>query len=390
MGTSAVDSPPTDSCRLDWLSLSYYAPSQKLQQEQLAWWIDAFERFVPQPSFKEGGGRRFFEHSVFHDAGLALRWTPPDGAANAGHLSIDLRGEFFKLTDPVDRAAIYLDASELDGFKHCTRLDAQRTLIDPIADAEQIHQLVRERQCWVPRYGGYRQLAPTDSKGDALNGASVVWGGPSSPCRAMTYNKAAEDKWEGVRAVRHEVLLRRQPARDSFKVLRQMLLEEEGPSCRYLAEVRFVQSVLAKQMTYMNTSRLAHIRDKAQWPENWASDSEPAEFWQEVVEGEPVQLKVQWREERSLEESMQAMSAQWGRKAAKFILWRMYGTHQSLDDALTEVFTSWAARLKEEDLEDLLKVVDEEQRVNLAQDFEDFRAAAAHNIEAFASRDPLG
>lgn len=390
MGTSAVDSPPTDSCRLDWLSLSYFAANEELQKRQLGWWIEAFERFIPQLTFKEGGGRRFFENSVFHDAGVALRWTSPDGAGNAGHLSVDLRGEFFKLTDPVDRAAIYLDAAELEGFKHCTRLDAQRTLIDPLADAEEIHRLVRERLAWVPRYKAFRQLAPTDSKGDAVNGASVVWGGPSSPCRGMTYNKAAEDGWDGVRAVRHEVLFRRQPARDSFKVLQQMLLAEEGPACRYLAEIRFVQSVLAKQMTYLNTSRLAAIRDKADWPENWAADSEPAEFWREVVEGDPVQVKVTWREERTLEESQRAHDDQWGRKEAMYVLWRIYGCGQPREEVMEELFSAWASRLKDEDLPQLVKLTPAAKRRSLAREFHRIRKAANHNLEGFASRDPIG
>jgi hypothetical protein len=390
MGKRTVDSPPTDSCRLDWLSLTYFAASESLQNEQLNAWIDVFERFIPQLDFKEGGGRTFFDNSVFHDAGVAMRWSPPDGARNAGHLSIDLRGEFFKLTDPRDRAAIYLDAADLEGFKHCTRLDAQRTLIDPMADAEQIHCMVRDRECWVPRYKAFRQLAPTDSKGDAVNGASVVWGGPSSPSRGMTYNKAAEDKWDGVRAVRHEALLRRQPARDSFKVLLEMLLAEEGPSCRYLAEVRFVQSVLAKQMTYLNTSRLAAIRDKANWPENWAADSEPAEFWREVVEGEPVQLKVTWREERTLEESQRAHDEQWGRTEAKFCLWRIYGCGQSKAEVFEELFSAWCSRLKDEDLPGLVKLTPEQNKRPLAREFQRIRRAASKNLEAFASKDPIG
>lgn len=390
MGTAAVDSPPVDSCRLDWLSLSFYAASKELQDRQLGRWIETFERFVPQPTFKEGGGRRFFENSVFHDAGFALRWTPPDGAENAGHLSVDLRGEFFKLTDPAERAAIYLDAAELEGFKHCTRLDAQRTLLDPRADAEQIHRMVRDREVWVPRYGSFRQLAPTDSKGDAVNGASVVWGGPSSPSRGMTYNKAAEDHWDGVRAVRHEVLLRRQPARDSYKVLTQMCLEEEGPSCRYLAEVRFVQSVLSKQMTYLNTSRLAAIRDKASWPENWAADSEPAEFWQEVVEGEPVQISVAWRQEKSLEDSIATHNNQWGRKLLNYVLWRQYGCGQSRMEVLEELFDCWGARANDADLPELMKLAAPERKKALAREFHRIRQAAAHNLETFTRKDPIG
>lgn len=371
---------------MDWLSLSYYAATAELQAKQLAFWDEVLRKVVPDPLYKSGGGRQFFENSIYHDAGLAMRWTSPDGTKNAGHLSVDLRGEFFKLATPQLRAAVVLDASELEGFKHCTRLDGQRTIIEPQADAEQIHRMVVNREVWVPRHSSYRQLAPTDSKGDAVNGASVVWGGPSSATRSMTYNKAAEDKWGDVRAVRHETKLLKQPARDAFVTLVNLLAEEEGPDNPYLAEMRFAQSVLAKHMTYLDTSRLASIPDKRQWPENWVRDSQPAAFWSEVVEGTPIELTTTWRSEKSLEDSQAAMNGQYGRKGAKFVLWRVYGHGQARQDVLEEIFAAWAARLKDEDLDELLLLVPEEARPALAQEFREWRAAGGHNLEGFARR----
>lgn len=390
MGTSAVESRPTDSCRLDWLSVSYYAASDQLQEQQIGYYLELLRVFVESPTLKDGAGRKFFEHSVFHDAGLALKWSPPDGSRNPGCLTVDLRGEFFKLMSPAQRAAVYLDASELEGFKHCTRLDAQRTLLDPQADAEQIHRMVRERQVWVPRYAGYSQLGRIDSKGDAMKGASLVWGGPESAARGMTYNKALEDHWDGVRAVRHEVRLRRQPARDYFARLLESLRAEDGPDCRHFAEPRFVQSVLSKHMTYLDTSRLAKVLDKKDWPQNWVKDSAPAAFWSEVVEGVPMELQATWQEQKALEDSVAALCRQYGRKAALWVMWRHYGCGEDREDALEALFAQWAVRIRDEDLDDLIKLVPEENRDRLIAEFPEWRATGAYNLEAFSRETPAG
>lgn len=389
MGKSPVDSPVTDSCRLDWLSLSYFAATEELQARQIAFFDEVLRKVVEDPLYKDGGGRQFFDNAVYHDAGVAMRWSPPDGTKNAGLLSIDLRGEFFKLATPQLRSAVVLEAAELEGFKHATRLDAQRTIVEPQADAEQIHRMVVNREVWVARHSAYRQLGPTDSKGDAVKGASVVWGGPQSAVRNMTYNKALEDKWGDVRAVRHETKLLRQPARDSFLTLVNLLADEEGPANPYLAEMRFAQSVLAKHMTYLDTSRLAGIPDKKDWPENWVRDSQPAPFWSEVVDGTPIELTTTWRTEKSLEDSAAAMNGQYGRKAAKYVMWRVYGCSEARLEVLDNLFAAWASRLKDEDLAELLNMVPEARHTELAAQFREWREAGAHNLEGFARKDPI-
>lgn len=390
MGKSPVDSPVTDSCRLDWLSLSYFAATPELQARQLAFFDEVLRKVVTDPLYKDGGGRQFFENSVFHDAGVALRWSAPDGAKNPGHLSVDLRGEFFKLATPQLRSAVVLDAAGFEGFRHCTRLDAQRTIVEPQADAEQVHRMVVNRDVWVARHNSYRQLGPTDSKGEAIKGASVVWGGPQSAVRNMTYNKALEDKWGDVRAVRHETKLLKQPARDSFMALVNLLEEEEGPTNKFLAEIRFAQSVLAKHMTYLDTSRLAGIPDKKDWPENWVRDSQPAPFWSEVVEGTPIELTTTWRAEKSLEDSQAACNTQYGRKSSKYVMWRVYGCGEDRLAVLDDLFSAWCSRLKDEDLGELLSMCPEEVHEDLVRDFREWREAAAHNLEGFARKDPIG
>lgn len=392
MGTGAPVSEPTPSCRLDWLSVSLFASHQDLQYEQIGFFVGALEMALGErPVLRPAGGRHFFSQALWHDAGLQIRWTPPEGSpeegaggVNAGMLSVDLRGTFFRLMDRDHRRALYLDIADLEGFRKATRVDCQRTLLEPQADAEQIFDLVRKRKAWVARYDGYSQLGEVDSKGQAVKGASVVWGSPQSATRCLTYNKAKEDGWDDVRAVRHEVRLRKQPARDTFTQLIELARLEEESGQETSAETVITQSVLSKSMTYFDTSRFARLKDKTEWPTNWASDSKPAPFWAEVVEGNPIELKTQWRNPKALEDSMAAMQRQYGRKYAQWVIWRMFACGQQRIDAMEEHFDQAVIRLHDDDLEELKALVPKEHHQPLTDFFRECRAVAAHNVEGGA------
>lgn len=385
MGTAHLDGEPTNSCRLDWLSVSLFSASDALQREHLAYFLHISDTIAPGADYTEGGGRRFFANSLIcSESGVQVRWTEPSGGGNnSGYLNADLTGTAFKYLDKDIRAAIYLDIAEMEGFRQATRVDSQRTILEPEATAEEIHRMVRRRQVWVPRYDSYGQLGQVDSKGDAVKGASVCWGSEHSATRCMTYNKALEDKWEGLEAVRHEVRSRKQPARDLFKALIAELRDPSSLDDRS-PEARFVQSVLSKHMTYLDTSRFARIQDKADWPDNWASDSQPAPFWQQVLEGEPLELKTTWRVTKALEDSHAAMKQQYGRKDAMWVLWQVYGLQKPLDEVLRESLDQSVVRLRDEDLQELLRLVPKKHHRKLKRDWPEWRAAAAHNVEGEA------
>lgn len=383
MGTPDLGGEPTASCRLDWLSVSFFAASFELQKQQLAYFLSLANACCPRSQWRDAAGRGFFANAAANeDAGIRLKWSEPDtGRVNAGYLSADMTGTFFKLFDAEHRAAIYLDISDLEGFRQCTRFDSQATVLEPQADAEEIHRQVRERLVWVAGYEGYSQLGPVDSKGDAIKGASVVWGSPASSVRGITYNKALEDRWEGVRAARHEVRRRKQPARDGFQTLLDLLRDSENEGHQSV-EILFAQSVLAKHMTYLDTSRLAKIRDKADWPANWAADSEQVSWWQEVVTGEPVELKTQWRITKRLEESMQAMCDQYGRKAALWCLYEAIQQEITPDDAAGALLDRWGTRLKDDDIDALVAMLPAVDEAAIREYAARFRQDSAHNVEA--------
>ena len=350
-------------------------------EEILQYFFQVARLFAPGAEFGEGGGRRFFTESLANrDAGLLLRWTPHDGGINAGKVSIDIQGSFFPFTNAMDRKAIFLDARDMPGFSKCTRMDTTRTIVDPIADSEEIYQLVRDRKVWIAGYSSYSALSALDSKGDAVDGASTCWGSPNAAVRCLTYNKAAEQKLKGVRAVRHEIRNRKMAAEDYFLSLCSHL-EAEGESEETYAEATLVRSVLAKHMTYLDTSRLAHIADKADWPTNWAKRSEQAAFMDEVLNGPVKEIKRKYRVQKRLEDSVAAAIRQYGALIELWRIWQEECIGMDPEESSSRFFAKCGMRLKDEHLDTLLDMSPDVMHKGLTEAFKARRAEAAEFVE---------
>ncbi len=389
MGEAVVDERAIPSCRLDWLSISFYAADEGRLQPVLGYFSSLKEYVTPRASFTEGAGRKFFTNSHYcEEAGIQVKWThPQEEKVNAGFITVDLKGEFFKYLNASERSAVYLDLSDMEGYRGATRLDAQITLINPVADSEQIHQMVRNREVWIKGFQEYSQLSPVDSKGDATNGASTVWGSRKSEIRCTSYNKAKEDKWEDVRAVRHEVCIRKDRAKLYFNDLITLLRAEADPETS-VEEARLVKTIIGERMTYLNTSRLWQKVDKADWPENWAADSQPAAFMEEILNVTPVELRKRWRIQKRLEDSMAAKHVQYGRKTAQWALLQACTTGAHLQDLAMQDFDHSMARAKDEDLEKVLEMLPEEKHEEARRLFFEARKIAAHNLECVARETP--
>ena len=339
-------------------------------------------RFVaPVCKWEQGAGRRFFTESVAcRSAGVLVRWTPFGGKINQGCVAIDLQGDFFELTDLAERKAILLDLAGMPGINNCTRADFQRTIKDPQANSEQIYNLVRKREVWLPGHNKYQPGSHLDSAGNPVDGASTVWGSAQSTIRATTYNKAAEQKQPELNVVRHEVRTRKEAAHGYFCSMIQAL-RKEPEDCITTAEQLITRSAIAKHMTYLDTSRLAHLQDKKDWPKNWARDSEPAAFMSEVINGDVVDLKRAYKGRQDLEARHQHFLRQYGRTEALRLLVAQYRHGVTLEQALLEWCDEIFVRLKDEDLDELRELLGTMIPTDLEGRFKHFREAAAHNLE---------
>lgn len=368
------------SCRLDWLSVTFFAATVAKQREQILYFTDLLEALTGSTRMAEGGGRRFFQESWYHPAGLALRWTEPGGTGtNAGLLSVDLKGSLLASLDAPCRKALYMDILDIEGFKACTRLDVQRTVVNPHADADEIYRRVSAKEVWIPKFSGYRPGALVDADGRQVSGCTITWGSPKGLTHAKTYDKRAQLKGIGEPAARHELVHRKQPARDRFiDLVGELQQEAEQEETR--AESRFVQSNLAQSMTYLDTSRLKHI-PRDQWPKNWARDSKAADFWSEVVTGEVKEYRTQWRFQTALEKAIANRNHQYGRLGAKWACYRVWVDGQSLANVQQDELDQQFVRLRDEDIEEVLDLVPEEHRSDARAWMFECRNTASRNIE---------
>lgn len=380
MGESSPGVGVSDSCRLDWISLSYFAASRALQKQQISYFLEIKHLLSGSYDMAQGGGRRFFEESWFHECGVALKWTEPDGTGvNKGLLSVDLKGQALAALPSEIRKAIYLDAAELEGFKQCTRLDIQRTVVSPHATAQEIYRRLVNREVWVKGFSGWQPGHRIDIDGNPMKGCTIDWGSRKGTTHCTTYDKKAELKAEGPEAARHELRHRKQPARDRWNSLVQGL-RAEGETDDSSYEQFFVQSNLAQSMTYLDTSRLKDI-PRSEWPANWARDSKPADFWNQVVSGDVEEFQTTWRYEKTLERLIKNRAKQYGRGRSKYVLLRVWRDGESLQDVLQDDLDLDFIRLKDEDIEEVIAQVPEERREEARAWARDCRRVAAKNVE---------
>ena len=371
---------PSASCRLDWLSVSLFGATVKKQREQLSYFFSLLGAVTDGATWPEPSPAKFFQNSVSHEAGISIKWTEPGSQnTNQGLISVDIRGTAFLSLEREHRKALYLDIAEMDGFKQCTRLDAQRTVLAPLMTAEKLHDELSHGRLWVKGFKGFRQMGPLTTANATSDASTVMWGAPESAVRARSYNKAVEAGWD-VPAVRHEVQLRRQPARDKFNALVAELQVEQAEEAT-TAENAFVQSVLNQHMAYLDTSRLAKLTRK-NWPKNWAQRCENAEWWdKEVVTGDPKEIKTIWRLQKKLDDSVAACDVQYGATLAVWLLVQRMNHGMAPEDAFLARSAQWMLRLKDQHLEKAMQLVPKEHHAELLKLADEWRQTAAHNAE---------
>lgn len=380
LGERPAEGGAVDSCRVDFLSLSFFAASDSLQREQISYFLELNALLSGTYDLSQGGGRRFFEESWYHQCGIALKWTPPGtGKVNAGLLSVDVKGDALAGLSADLRKSVYLDAFEMEGFRGCTRIDTQRTVVNPHATAQEIHQMVVNREVWIKGFTGYRQEAMLDADGRPLNGCTIGFGSRKGLTTTKTYDKRAELKGVGEPAARHELVQRKQIAKSRFQSLCAGLKEEEESADTSYERI-FVQSNLAQSMTYLDTSRLKDTA-REDWPDNWARDSKPADFWAQVVEGPVEEFTTEWRLEKTLERLIKNRAKQYGRGRFKYLSLRIWAQGESLADCVQDDLDLDAIRLKDEDIDEVCAQVPEERRDECRAWMRDCRAIAAENIE---------
>jgi hypothetical protein len=133
-------------------------------------------------------------------------------------------------------------------------------------------------------------------------------------------------------------------------------------------------------MTYLDTSRLKGLPRK-EWPVNWARDSKPADFWDQVVSGEVEEFTTKWRYETTLERLIKNRAKQYGRGRTKFLALRVFRDGESLADCMQDDLDLDFVRMRDEDMDEVLEQIPDDRKEECAAWMRDCRRIAAGNIE---------
>lgn len=342
MGSDAVP-----SCRIDYFTGTYRAPTMERYEDllnfayQVNGYVDETRRLRPT-----GKGRHF--QQVFTGGGLVtVEGTPPldeDGsvnaARNAGMIAITYSGQFFEALDASNRAQMILDTARQPGFFHCTRLDAQLTLVQPEMTAQRVIDEVAAGRLWVLGFQTQRTYGNKDREGDWVNGCCQYFGGKESAKQVRVYDKAAEQGW-ATPAVRHELQLRGDCARDRFIQLRGCLQrQQERPPLLQTAEQEFVKMALKQDLAYRDTSRWEGRRK----PKNWAQVAVEPGWWTKAVGEASDSFAYSRRPKSTLDQALEAFLDQYGAKIAEGVMKNALNQQELLQECLMELFLKMVDR----------------------------------------------
>ena len=340
------------SCRLDALSVTYRTPTTDSFEEILDFGYQLNSYVDDSRPLRVAGTGRHFTH-VFRGGGLVvLEATPPvttDGsineARNAGVVSLTLNGQFFGACDASERAALLLQVRRQSGFYHCTRMDAQLTIVDPKVTAEDIVRQVEEGRLWAARFQTQRVYGSRNRDGLFTEGVTQYWGGKGSDLIARSYDKAAEQGWEQP-AVRHELQLRGDRANDRFIQLQGALARQEtAPPLFLTAEGETVKAMLSQDLDYRDTGRWA---GKAK-PKNWAQSAPTPGWWKEAVGEARDSFEYSKRPKTDLDQTFEAFLDQYGRKFALKCIKDAVNSDELVDEVVMGAFLECVKRTKEGD-----------------------------------------
>jgi len=329
------------SCRIDSFTGTFKAPTQDRYEELLnfAYQINGFVD-PSRPLRYQRKGQHFQE--VFTGGGLVtVEGTPPldpDGsvnnARNAGVVAITYPGKFFEALDSSERAQLLLDTARQTGFYHCTRLDAQLTQVDPLMTAQAVIAEVAAGRLWVLGFRNERVYGNRDRDGNWISGCSQYFGGRESDRQVRCYDKAAEQGWDRP-AVRHELQLRGDCARDRFIQLRGALQRQQGREpLLQTAEQDFVKMTLKQDLAYRDTSRWTG-RPK---PKNWAQVAVEPAWWTQAVGEARDSFAYSRRPKTSLDAAVEAFLDQYGPKVAAWILKQAINADETAQEPLQRLF----------------------------------------------------
>lgn len=261
-------------------------------------------------------GGLFRQYSLPSDSLLSLGTSPADLRPDHGGsqkemipLVLELKGKACGRLSPFDRIQTISTLGRRPDFRRCTRIDGQRTWMDPPRSAEEICDDYDERKIWPYGYSSCRTWNPKNYQGEPVGGATFYIGSTKSQRMVRIYNKAAEQGWE-TPAVRVEVQARKDLAEGLFtEMMDRLMLTDPSPEEVQQMEETFTNEWLAAD---------CDIRDISRWqgmplPKKWAQTATAPAWWEEMLGDVGEKLKVQVKRGEELGHARENAGRQYGR-----------------------------------------------------------------------------
>ena len=282
-----VHEPPQARRGLDYVVATFHAASPRRQQSQFDDICSLVEDIAPGWNFSEAGSSPHYERVFRTDLGARIELTEVGslGHRNPGNGTVSLPGTMWWLQSDEEAAFRFLKLSQIEGFKHFTRLDFQNTELEPEFDAYQVRDAVNAGEVWVNGATTFRDYMDRDSTGEPLNGLTLYWGSKRSEKLGRSYDKAAAGSW-GTPAIRDEVQTRGRWAQAHGEALVAELADAHGSPQMVDIVHKHTCSALNQHLAYWTLNGTNPKTDK-----NWKRKAEPADWYVKRIgkRCEPIQ-----------------------------------------------------------------------------------------------------
>jgi hypothetical protein len=366
--------PCESSLRPDWLSVSFKSGTSRHQQTLFEWIQDACDRYCPSGQWDKLAASRYFDNAFQFNHGVSFSSSASTSSKNPGMSLMTFTGEYFALSSVYEQMRLFTELLTFKGRYHFTRLDVQVTTLEPSQSAEQIVEDVAAGDLWVKGYKGWEAKGIKDINGQPTDGLSAYFGSATSDRRAVSYNKAAEQKNWPVTARRDEIHLRADWANEHSLALATALAGAATESqAKEIYETKCSEFIV-QHMQYLDLKGTPKPR-----PQNWARGKKAPKWWSETLEQrfEPVELNR--RPESEIEVRFGHMKTQWARTFAEYLGHRVVtGKSESFFQATIDASLQLFQYAKEEDILRVAQELPEGQR-------EHFLAAYRGSVNLAAS-----
>ena len=362
-----VSTGPHESCRTDYLTVTFKFSSEDQEQDLFAYFHDLAEKVLPSGGFLPTRPGKNYASVYGHQSGVTIESSPLDSARTTrGTAAVSLSGSVWGALDAWERACLLRDITQWPGYYHCTRWDAQITVLNPPLTVEQIVRDVEEGRLWAAGFSQQNPWGQRKSDGSFVSPPTQYFGSPQSNIRLRVYDHGAAHGWS-LPSLRVEAQIRKRYANDhTLRLARRCLEERETPPLLVTAEERTVKDALAQHADFRDTSRWAG-REK---PTKWRQTAPKSPWWDEILQhrGSPTQLSH--KPAVTLERAAAACRLQYGRKLSKYWLVTIGKFGFSWNMGLLMFMLECAEHLKPEDLLELLSYCEtEEQKERMRKEF---------------------